>query len=282
MVPSSVPSTRFKLYKHFKIEPLVNKITVKVGEPDLLNPNSFSNISKNLYNLSKRASISNVDGCRKWLILECDGGIMYVLLKLLYNVIQCNKCKEVMYGVNNFEEHICKRLHDALWCYKFDWIIPQNGLLHLEMNSGKAFMSCNWQVFMEAISEELGFKFENAKKYIKKGSDHHKLWSILEITYLAMTDELLLPYAKACKKQGLTPTTQGYWKYSEGVVDPNYDYVQQTTFTYLHAMMLLRRGIRFCDATAILAAKSKLVLLFFGRNHLRYQFLLTHRMFSSR
>ena len=69
---------------------------------------------------------------------------------------------------------------------------------------------------------------------------------------------------------------KGYWEYSENVMNPDYDYVQQCTFTFLYAMMLLRRGIRYCNATAILAAKSKMVLLFFARNHPRYQFLLAN------
>ena len=48
------------------------------------------------------------------------------------------------------------------------------------------------------------------------------------------------------------------------------------TFTFLHAMMMLRRGIRYCQIEPVLAAKSKLALLFFGRNHPRYQELTSH------
>jgi len=39
---------------------------------------------------------------------------------------------------------------------------------YLEMNAAKAFMSCNWEVFMEEICLVLGFVSENAKNYIKK------------------------------------------------------------------------------------------------------------------
>ena len=66
--------------------------------------------------------------------------------------------------------------------YEFHWLIPQSGLLHFKMNPGKSFMSLCWDVFMKEICKELGFQSENALKYIKKGSDHHKLWNILEIT----------------------------------------------------------------------------------------------------
>ena len=36
---------------------------------------------------------------------------------------------------------------------------------------------------------------------LKKGSDHHKLWDILEIIYLAITDELLLPFVRYSLKK---------------------------------------------------------------------------------
>ena len=98
----------------------------------------------------------------------------------------------MFYGLTEFEEHLCHVVHTISFKYEFDWIVPQGGLLHFEMNAAKAFMSCNWPVFMEEICTTLGFKSDNAKKYIRKGSDHHKLWETLEITYLAMADELLL------------------------------------------------------------------------------------------
>ena len=40
--------------------------------------------------------------------------------------------------------------------------------------------------------------------------------------------------------------------------------------------MMLRRGVRYGQSQPILAAKSKLVLLFFGRNHPRYQEIVSH------
>ena len=40
--------------------------------------------------------------------------------------------------------------------------------------------------------------------------------------------------------------------------------------------MMLKRGVRYGQSKPILAAKSKLVLLFFGRNHPRYQEIVSH------
>ena len=91
-----------------------------------------------------------------------------------------------------------------------------------------------------------------------------------------MADELLLPYIRESLKVCKPPTANGYWSYCTNSLNPNYLYVQQTTFTYLHAMMMLRKGIRYGQSLPILAAKSKLALLFFGRNHPRYQVMTTH------
>lgn len=134
----------------------------------------------------------------EWVILENDGGILSIIYKLIYNVLRCPECSEVMYGKKTFEEHICSVLKEVTPKYVYSWVLPQLALLHLEMNSGKSFLSCNWLVFMKEVCRTLGFKTEESLKYAKRGSDHHKMWQILEVTYLAMADELLLPYVRDC------------------------------------------------------------------------------------
>ena len=104
---------------------------------------------------------------------------------------------------------------------EFDWLIPQGGLSHFEMSAGKSFMSLCWDVFMKKICKELGFQSENALKYIKKGSDHHKLWDIPEITYISFTDELLIPFICHCNLPNIEPTVNEYWNYSTNIKNPN-------------------------------------------------------------
>ena len=150
---------------------------------------------------------------------------------------------------------------------EFDWIVLLLGLLHFEMNSTKAFMELNWSVFMENIVIGLGFVSDKALKYIRKGSDHHKMWQILEISYLSLTDELLLPYVRHCISQCTTPTIEGYWKYCENILNPNYCYIQQMVFNFPHALMLFRKGCRNNSPEHIVAAKNCMLVLFFGQNH---------------
>ena len=68
------------------------------------------------------------------------------------------------------------------------------GILHIEMNSCKAFLGLNWEVFVCEVVKLLGFKSDRAISFAKKCSDHHKTWQILEIMYLAIADELFVPF----------------------------------------------------------------------------------------
>ena len=96
-----------------------------------------------------------------------------------------------MYDRENFEKHLCTKAFHLAPAHEFDWIIPQSGLFHFEMITAKSFISLCWKPFMKKICEELGFVNENAQAYAKKGADHHKLWDIIEICYIAFTDKLL-------------------------------------------------------------------------------------------
>ena len=247
-----------------------------MGEPDPLNPSSFANISIILRNIGKRARIKKyvATGTREWLFLEVDGGIFVILIKLIKNVLQCHKCLESFYGIETFENHSCYILHTASFEREFDWIVPLPGLLYLEMNAAKSFMSLNWSIFMEEVAKHLGFTTDVALKCIKKGGDHHKLWQILEIVYLAFSDELLLPCERDCFQKRTTPDLHGYWEYSQNVTNGTYLYCQQMIFTYLHSLMLLRKSVRNNSSTGILSAQSKIMHLFFGRNHPAYREIL--------
>ncbi len=127
---------------------------------------------------------------------------------------------------------------------------------------------------MKEVVMTLGFRSENALKYMKIESGHHKLWRILEITYIALTRELLFPFMKQAIEAGEAPTLLGFWSYIDKVKNENYLYCLEMAFTYLHALMLLRKGSRANDSEAISGAISKLKLLFFGTNHPLYREIL--------
>ena len=104
--------------------------------------------------------------------------------------------------------------------------------------------------FRWSVCYELGFQSENALKYAKKGSDHHKLWEILEITYIAFVDELIYQFTVFCVSHGVPINIANYWMFATKVKNPNFLFVQQMVLTFLHGLMLLRKGgeVKQCRA----------------------------------
>ena len=144
-----------------------------------------------------------------------------------------------------------------------------------EMNATKAFVKLNWPIFLSEIAKELGYNTVKSLGYIERCSDHHKSWRFLEIVYISMTDELLVPYVRHCLQNQMQPSVSGYWAWNNEVDNPNYTYMQQMVFTFLHSIMLFRAGVRNSDSIAINTGKAKLAPLFFARNHPKYRWIIT-------
>ena len=97
---------------------------------------------------------------------ENDVGILNPVLKLIFNVYCCLDCNEAIYGKENFENHLCSGNRNK--SFEFDWLVPQGGLLHFEMNAGKSFINICWEPFMKEMCIHLGFVTENVQMYAKK------------------------------------------------------------------------------------------------------------------
>ena len=83
---------------------------------------------------------------------------------------------------------------------------------------------------------------------------------MLEITHIAVANELLVPYVRHCLQREEQPAAKGYW-WTLTI------YLQQMIFTFLQDVMLFRCEVRNCDVGAVQVATEKLSALFFGRNH---------------
>ena len=254
--------------------------TVSPGEPYFVNPNSYTTIVDVLRNIGRDAGIVQYGGQdRSWIFLECDGLPYKIMRDVIDNVWLCTSCKQSYFGEDEFEKHMCHVLGKSSKEREFSWIVPVVGLFHLELNIARSFLSFNWEIFISTLARSLGFRSEKAQQYFKKGSDHHKTWQFLEIIYLALSKELVHPYVLECLKMNKEATVSGYWEWSNTEVrDPNYLYMQQMVFTYLHALMMLRTGTRRNNVDAINAAKTKLFHLVYSGNHPRYQDILFRDM----
>ena len=78
--------------------------------------------------------------------------------------------------MENFPDYKCAITNKNNAKREFSWIVPVCGLLHLEMNLSKSFIKLNWEVLTNVLEITLGFRSPKAQEYLKKGSEHHKLW----------------------------------------------------------------------------------------------------------
>jgi len=215
-------------------------INCKVGEPDFENPNSYDAIIQVIQNIGVNAGIKQYGGEREWLLIECDGVPYNMLREIIAKVWRCIKCNCCYFQRVNYDEHRCYILYKTEPFREFGWIVPVMGLLHLEMNTCRSFVKLNWEVFTRTLGNVLGFQTPKAAEYLRKGSDHHKTWHFLEILYTSLSLELVVPYVKDASLKQIGCTLEGYWEWTDQVMDPNYIYLQHAVFTHLHALMMLR------------------------------------------
>ena len=109
--------------------------------------------------------------------------------------------------------------------YEFDSLTTQSGLSHFEMTTAESFMNLCWEPFMSEICKELGFTTENAQAYAKKASDHHKLWDIIEICYIALTDEIIVEFLHYCNSANIETNVESFWNYSAVLKNANFVFI---------------------------------------------------------
>ena len=93
--------------------------------------------------------------------------------------------------------------------------------------------------------------------------------------YVSSGIELIHPYVLSAHQNQEEASSNGYWHWSTEIKDPNYSYMQDICLTYLHALMMLRSGVRGCSSDLIDDAKTNLNCLFFSGNHPIYQLITT-------
>lgn len=61
------------------------------------------------------------------------------------------------------------------------------GAGHYEMNMVKALFSGWFPLYLEPVTELMGFRSPKAKLCVENCTDHHKAWQILEVTKLILS-----------------------------------------------------------------------------------------------
>ena len=105
-LPESLTSAKCHPYNHFAMINSPNDVKVTVDEPDMLNPNSYANITTHIKRTGKRAGIENYSsGKRKWMFFETDATIYRTLLNIIKNSKKCSCCEASFNSKKEFQAH---------------------------------------------------------------------------------------------------------------------------------------------------------------------------------
>ena len=124
-----------------------NEAILKVGEPIMVNPNSYDSVKTVLDNLKGH----EIDSERKWVVLGCDGPPYCLASRIIES---------------SSEEYNC--------------ITLATGLGHLHMNELKSFFKVADKIMLEPLGKEvLGFRSDKAYSYFIAAKDTHKSFETL-------------------------------------------------------------------------------------------------------
>ena len=118
------------------------------------------------------------------------------------------------------------------------------GAGHMEKNLLLAVFQLCSKLFIEKLSDVLGFCSKKAIEYIVNCSNGHLGWQISSIAYEAFSRKLVFVYLLEClgKKEKPTPNHFTEWQKNE-VKNANYHLYYDITFNLLLGLKCFRAGI---------------------------------------
>ncbi len=149
----------------------------------------------------------------------------------------------------------------------FDFVLARPGPGHIEMNAAKVLLQYLWVPLASEVAKHLGFRTPKAQDVFRKGTDHHRSREILNTFLHALSEELLVPYVR----QTITPTAQDYLQYVQEVRNETYIFLFHMSFTFLLGFDLYTAAVRKNNSEYMMAARTALVPLFYGKAHTKYQ-----------
>ncbi len=164
---------------------------VTMGEPIMLNPNSYTRV-KQVLDVIRANKYSE----HTWSMVGCDG-VSYVLSHRLRDD--------------------CPDLHDAL-------LWPGQG--HLEINFVKLLLKLLWPVGLETLAAMVDFQTARALHYAFEAGNHHKSWEKLHIYFQAIVQLQITDFTKTT----LSPTAPEFFHWIHLQPNPTYRYVHHITF----------------------------------------------------
>jgi hypothetical protein len=260
-------------------QPAVSNVKIVLGEPILINTNSFDTVAQVFRSIGKEAGIKKYKGNKRDLLMIVRDGLPAVLgWHIIFNTFFCNTCQlsfsELddlkLRSTNNHQTTV-----SVVDIFEFDWVILLLGYGHYLINSLKTVIDFCWNIFFKELAIIVGYKSPKALLYCRVATDTLKSMELIRLAFKAGVDELMVPYVRYCRLKLKTPCFIEYctWRYS--VKSQNYNLMAYTHFEYLHSIIMLKTGNRETNSELIDEAKENSSPLFCSRNKKNYIFLNT-------
>ena len=215
----------------------VNTSSLKMGEPVMVNPNSYVNLEIILEQLK-----CNLIGDRKWTILGSDGPPYNLASRIIEN---------------NPE--------------KYYWLIMASGMGHLHMNQIKSLFKVLDKILLDVLAKDvLGFKSPKAYEFFVNAKDTHKAYQALLVLLEGTASEMCYLFLKN-PDQRFPKTAQGFLDSCGDNENETFCLVYQIIFNYVLAVYVQKVGVRLNDWDLIDAGRMKFLPLFYAFNHPCYQ-----------
>ena len=237
-------------------------IAVKVSDPVIVNPSSYSAVKEVLRAIGKAAGIRRyapeIPNPREWLPVTMDGlpyGLFQHIVENTLIYVECesnNSSSDNTVWRKDWKEHVRKKHDDrnVQSVQEFQWLILRIGKLHVEMNMGKYFLEFNWEVFMSSLAMELGFSSEADQLYAKRGGNIHHTMTLLKVAYKGTWMELLVPYVRERLSSGKELSVNDFlYEWYPTVKDPNYQFMFRMVWKYLAGFFTFHYGVRTTRST---------------------------------
>ncbi|CAG7722319.1 unnamed protein product [Allacma fusca] len=157
-------------------------------ESILVNPNSSGRIQVVLDHIIDLVQSSNPN--RKWIVVQCDGLPFTMATRLIADTHYCTTCK-TQGSQLLMSQHRCLNSQIER---KYAKIIMRPGYGHFEINFVRSIFKNYFDVFIGPIAKLFGFTSPNSLAFCKSAKDHHQSWQLLQIIFIALTDELAYFY----------------------------------------------------------------------------------------
>ena len=197
------------------------KPLIRMVEPVLLNPNSYSNIEKILEQMKVFAKVG-VE--REWVFLGCDGPPCCLAERIIH------KEKE-----------------------KFNFVSMVPGLGHYHMNQQKTVFKILDEIVLESLGKDvLNLQSPKAYQFLVAAKDTHKTWQAIQVLLFGTSGELIRVF-----KSEIYPNQGSVLEFLQWIADnPNatIKMIGNVLFSYVLSVYFFKIGVRLNDTPLIDAA----------------------------